>query len=60
MAKHSVTLKVLCAGLVGCLVLPLGGLLLPYIDVPILPFNAIEAMVSATVGFGIAGLLDSA
>jgi hypothetical protein len=48
---------VLCAAMVGCLVLPLGGLLFPYLDIPALAFNAIEAVVSATVGFSIAELL---
>jgi hypothetical protein len=43
--------------MVGCLVLPLGGLLFPYLDIPVLHFNVIEAVVSATVGFGIAELL---
>jgi hypothetical protein len=40
--------------LVGCLLLPLGPLLFPYLDVPVLPFNVIEAVVGATLGFGIA------
>jgi hypothetical protein len=57
MANHPVILKGLCAALVGCLVLPLGGLLSPYLDIPVLPFNVIEAVVSATVGFGIAEFL---
>jgi len=39
---------------VGCLVLPLGSMLFPYLDIPIVPFNTIEAVVSATVGFAIA------
>ena len=53
-----VILKALCALIVGgCLVLPLGGLVFPYLDIPVLPFNVIEAVVSATVGFGIADLL---
>ena len=57
MANRSVILKTLCAVLVGCLVLPLGGLVFPYLDMPVLPFNVIEAVVSTTVGFGIAELL---
>jgi pilus assembly protein TadC len=53
-----VILKVLCALIVGgCLILPLGGLVFPYLDIANLPFSAIEAVVSATVGFGIADLL---
>jgi hypothetical protein len=57
MAKHPVVLKTLCAAMVGCLVLPLGGFVFPYLDIPMLHFNVIEAVVSATVGFGIAELL---
>ena len=58
MANRSVILKALCAVLVGCLVLPLGGLVLPYLDIPNLPFSVIEAVVSASVGFSIADLLS--
>jgi len=57
MGNRSVILKTLCAVLVGCLVLPLGGLVFPYLDIPVLPFNVIEAVLSTTVGFGIAELL---
>jgi hypothetical protein len=54
MVEYPVILKVLCAGLVGCLLLPLGSLLFPYLDIPPLPFNVMEAVVGATLGFGIA------
>jgi hypothetical protein len=57
MRNRPVVLKALCAVMVGCLVLPLGGFLFPYLDIPVLSFNVIEAVVSATVGFGIAELL---
>jgi hypothetical protein len=57
MVRHPVVLKALCAVMVGCLVLPLGGLVFPYLDIPVLPFNVIEAVVSATVGFGVAELI---
>ena len=57
MANRSVILRALCAGLVGCLLLPLGPLLFPYLDIPVLPFNVIEAVVGATLGFGIADWL---
>src|SRR6202022_791001 len=59
MPNHPVILKALCAGLVGCLLLPLGPLLFPYLDVPVLPFNVIEAVVGATLGFGIAEWIGS-
>jgi hypothetical protein len=57
MANRLVVLRVLCAALIGCLLLPLGNLLFPYLDIPIFPFNLIEAVVSATLGFGIAEML---
>src|SRR6516225_143468 len=51
--------KVLWVAIVGgLLVLPLGDLVFPYLDIPNLPFSFIEAVVSATVGFGIADLLS--
>jgi hypothetical protein len=50
--------KVLWVAIIGgLLVLPLGDLVFPYLDIPNLPFSFIEAVVSATVGFGIADLL---
>ena len=53
MANRPVILKALCAALVGCPLLPLGQLLFPYLDIPVLPFDVMEAVVSATLGFGI-------
>ena len=54
-----VILKGLCALMVGgLLVLPLRGLVFPYLEIPNLPFSVIEAVVSASVGFGIADLLS--
>ena len=57
--KNPMVLKLLCAAFVACLMLPLGSMLFPYLDVPVLPFTAIEAVLSATLGFGIAGFLGS-
>jgi len=59
MAIHPAVLKVLCAALVGCLFLPLGGMLFPYVGIPLLPFTVIEAVLGATLGFGIAGWLGA-
>lgn len=57
--RRLVILKVLCALMVGgVLVLPLGGLVFPYLDIPNLPFSVIEAVVSTAAGFGIADLLN--
>jgi len=51
--------KVLCIALVAAIMLPFGGLLFPYVSTALTPtqFEALEAVVSATVGFGIYGLL---
>jgi hypothetical protein len=57
MANRSVILKALCAASVGCFLLPVGTFVFPYLDIPILPFNVLEAVVSATIGFGMAELL---
>jgi hypothetical protein len=50
--------KLICIGLVAVIMLPLGRLLFPYVsaDVTQIQFQAIEAIVSATVGFGIYGI----
>jgi hypothetical protein len=56
--ENPVILRAPCAGLVGCLLLPLGSLVLPYLDIPVLPFNVLEAVVSATLGFGMAEWLS--
>ncbi len=55
--QNPVILKVLCAGLVGCLLLPLGSLVFPYLDIPVFPFDVMEAVMGATLGFGMAELL---
>src|SRR5436190_3352951 len=49
MLNRSMLLKLLCAALVGCLLLPLGGMVYPYLDIPLLSFNLIEAVISATL-----------
>jgi hypothetical protein len=50
--------KLICIGLVAAVMLPLGRLLFPYVsaDMTQMQFQAIEAVVSATVGFGIYGI----
>jgi hypothetical protein len=50
MASRPVILKVLCALLVGCLLLPLGQSLFPYLNIPVLPFDVMleRAAVPAT------------
>ena len=47
--------KILCVGLVAALMVPAGHILFPYVSGELsgMQFQAIEAVVSATVGFGI-------
>jgi len=50
--------KILCIGLVAAIMLPVGRLLFPYVsaDLSQMQFQAIEAVVSATIGFGLYGI----
>jgi len=58
MPENPLILKALCAGLIGCLLLAIGPLVFPCLDIPVLPFNVIEAVVSTTLGFRLAALLS--
>jgi len=51
--------KLLCVGFVAALMLPVGRMLFPYVSAELtqIEFQAIEAVVSATVGFGLSGIL---
>jgi hypothetical protein len=51
--------KLLCIGLVAAIMLPVGHLLFPYVSAELsrIQFQVLEAMVSATLGFGIYGVL---
>ena len=50
--------KLFYIGLVAAIMLPLGRLLFPYVsgDLSSMQFETLEAVVSATLGFGIYGL----
>ena len=50
--------KLLCIGLVAAIMLPVGRLLFPFFspDLTRMQFQAIEAVASATIGFGIYGV----
>ena len=50
--------KLICIGLVAGVMLPLGRMLFPYVsaDMTQMQFQAIEAVISATVGFGLYGI----
>jgi small basic protein len=51
--------KLLCVAFVAAIMLPVGHILFPYVSDELsgMQFQAIEAVVSATVGFGIYSVL---
>ena len=51
--------KLLCIGLVTAVMLPVGRMLFPYVSPELtqMQFQAIEAVISATVGFGLSGII---
>lgn len=55
MFDNAVVTKLLCVALVAAIVLPVGRILFPYVSHELtgIQFQAIEAVLSATVGFGI-------
>ena len=59
MLDRDMLMRLLCVALVAALMLPLGGALFPYVghELTGIQFQAIEAVVSATLGFGISSIL---
>lgn len=59
MVDRYIVVRVLCVALVAAVMIPLGGLLFPYVSGALdgLQFKAVEALVSAALGYGIAALL---
>lgn len=59
MFDKAVVIKLLCVALVAAIVLPVGRILFPYVSHELtgMQFQAIEAVLSATVGFGIYSIL---
>lgn len=58
MMDRALMTRLLCVALVAAFMLPAGHLLFPYVS-PVLSgiqFHAMEAVVSATVGFGISAI----
>ncbi len=51
--------KLLCIGLVAAIMLPVGRMLFPYVsaDLSQMQFQTLEAVISASVGFGLYGIL---
>ena len=58
MRTKQIVLKLVCAGVIAALVFPMGNLVFPEIsEMGRTPFALIEAMVSATLAFGLYGAL---
>jgi hypothetical protein len=59
MLDRAMLTRLLCVAFVAALMLPLGRLLFPYVSHELtgIQFQAIEAVVSATLGFGISSIL---
>ena len=59
MLDSAIVTKLLCVAFVAAIMLPVGHILFPYVsdEVSGMQFQAIEAVVSATVGFGIYSVL---
>jgi hypothetical protein len=55
MLDRAVVTRLLCVALVAAVMLPVGRILFPYVSQELtgIQFQAIEAVLSATVGFGI-------
>jgi hypothetical protein len=55
MKIHPLIDQLACVGLVACLMFPAGEMVFPYVSEALngLEFNALEAVVSATLGFEI-------
>ncbi|HET7803524.1 MAG TPA: hypothetical protein VFL53_04730 [Pseudolabrys sp.] len=58
MLDKAMLTRLLCVAFVAALMLPLGRLLFPYVSHELtgIQFQAIEAVVSATLGFGISSI----
>jgi len=59
MFDEALLTKLLCVGFVAAVMLPVGGFLFPYVSSELsgIEFQAIEAVASATLGFGIHSVL---
>ena len=55
MKTHPLAERLLCVALVASIMIPIGRIVFPYLDDMLggLEFHAIEAVVSAALGFGI-------
>jgi hypothetical protein len=55
MMHHPLLTQALCVALIAALMMPIGRALFPYVgaETGALPFDAIEAVVTATLGYGV-------
>jgi hypothetical protein len=55
MSRHPILIRVMCVAMIAALMVPIGRAVFPYVggEIGELPFDAIEAVVSATLGFGV-------
>jgi hypothetical protein len=60
MLDRAIVTRLLCVAVVAAIMLPLGRMLFPYVSPELsgMQFHAIEAVVSATVGFGISSVIS--
>jgi hypothetical protein len=54
-ASHPVLTKLLCVALVASIMVPIGRMVFPFMDDAVsgLQFDAIQAVLSASIGFGL-------
>ncbi len=59
MIDQALIVRLLCVALVAAVMLPVGRMLFPYVSGELsgMQFQAIEAVISATLGFGISAIL---
>ena len=59
MIDRALIVRLLCVALVAAIMLPVGRMLFPYVSGELsgMEFQAIEAVVGATLGFGISAIL---
>ena len=55
MANHPILTKLMCVALVASIMLPVGRMIFPFVDTLVsgLEFDTIQAVLSATIGFGL-------
>lgn len=59
MFDKTIVVKLLCVALVAAVMLPVGHMVFPYVSHQLsgMQFQTLEAVVSATLGFGISAIL---